>query len=70
MKNFRKNIRKFCQTSWGCLAFGILTFAIYIIIDLKDTSLSALGWRDWLGSAVGAAILSVGMFLVSKLDLN
>lgn len=70
MKNFRKKIQKYFQTFWGCLAFAILIFIINVIIDLKDTSLSALGWRNWLGSAVGASILSIGMFTVSKLNLN
>ncbi|MCM3735018.1 hypothetical protein M3215_04100 [Bacillus cytotoxicus] len=64
MKLSKKNTEIF----WGYLAFSILTFIIYLIIDLKDTSLSTLGWRDWLGSAVGAATLSIGMFTLSKLD--
>lgn len=58
------------QTFWGCLAFGILMFAIFLIMDLTDTPLNTLGWRDWLGSAVGAAILTVEMFTLSKLDLK
>ncbi|SCL95218.1 A0A063CPP7 (Uncharacterized protein) [Bacillus wiedmannii] len=49
------------QIFWGCLAFGVLMFAIFLIMDLTDASLNTLGWRDWLGSAAGAAILSVGM---------
>lgn len=36
----------------------------------KGTPLSTLNWRDWLGSAVGAAILSIGMFTLNKLDLK
>jgi len=61
---------RFLQTFWGCLAFGVLMFAVFLIMDLTDTPLNTLGWRDWLGSAVGAAILSVGMFTLSKLDLK
>lgn len=61
---------KTLQTFWGCLAFGVLMFAIFLIIDLADTPLNTLSWRDWLGSAVGAAIVSVGMFTLSKLDSN
>ncbi|EEM80535.1 hypothetical protein bthur0011_54800 [Bacillus thuringiensis serovar huazhongensis BGSC 4BD1] len=45
-------------------------FVIFLIMDLKDTPLSTLSWRDWLGSAVGAAILSVGMFTLNKLNLK
>ncbi|CAM4192788.1 hypothetical protein SAMN04487767_10146 [Bacillus wiedmannii] len=61
---------KYLQTFWGCLAFGVLMFAIFLIMDLTDTPLNSLGWRDWLGSAAGAAILSVGMFTLNKLDLK
>ncbi|MBG0968188.1 hypothetical protein [Bacillus sp. SRB3LM] len=70
MNKFRKKVIKSLQTFWGCLAFGMLMFAIFLIMDLTDTHLNTLGWRDWLGSAVGAAILSVGMFTLSKLDLK
>ncbi|PGL47808.1 hypothetical protein CN922_21835 [Bacillus cereus] len=70
MNKFRKKMIKSLQTFWGCLAFSVLMFAIFLIMDLTDTSLNILGWRDWLGSAVGAAILSVGMFTLSKLDLK
>ncbi|MED3126684.1 hypothetical protein [Bacillus wiedmannii] len=70
MKKFRKKIIKSLQTFWGCLTFGVLIFATFLIIDLTDTPLKTLSWRDWLGSAVGAAILSVGMFTLSKLDLK
>nr|WP_242201169.1 hypothetical protein [Bacillus cereus group sp. BfR-BA-01492] len=45
-------------------------FAIFLIMDLTDTPLNTLGWRDWLGSVVGAAIVAVGMFTLSKLDLK
>ncbi len=61
---------RFLQTFWGCLTFGLLMSAVFLIIDLTDTPINILGWRDWLGSAVGAAILSVGMFTLSKLDLK
>jgi len=61
---------KYLQTFWGCLAFGVLMFAIFLIMDLTDTPLNSLVWRDWLGSAAGAAILSVGMFTLNKLDLK
>lgn len=70
MKKFRKNIIRSLQTFWGCLAFCVLMFAIFLIIDLTDTPLKTLSWRDWLGCAVGAAILSVGMSTLSKLDLK
>ncbi|HDR7688867.1 MULTISPECIES: hypothetical protein [Bacillus cereus group] len=70
MKNFHKKMIQSLQTFWGCLAFGVFMFAIFLIMDLSDTSLNTLGWRDWLGSAVGAVILSVGMFTLSKLDLK
>lgn len=70
MNKFRKKMIRFLQTFWGCLAFGVLMFAVFLIMDLTDTPLNTLGWRDWLGSAVGAAILSVGMFTLSKLDLK
>jgi len=61
---------KYLQTFWGCLAFGVLMFAIFLIMDLTDTPLNSLVWRDWLGSAAGAATLSVGMFTLNKLDLK
>ena len=61
---------RFLQTFWRCLTFGLLMSAVFLIIDLTDTPINILGWRDWLGSAVGAAILSVGMFTLSKLDLK
>ncbi|EPC8421290.1 MULTISPECIES: hypothetical protein [Bacillus cereus group] len=70
MSKFRKKMVKYLQTFWGCLAFGVLMFAIFLIMDLTDTPLNSLGWRDWLGSAAGAAILSVGMFTLNKLDLK
>ncbi|HDX9587607.1 TPA: hypothetical protein ROX98_000522 [Bacillus pseudomycoides] len=70
MNNVRKKMMKSFQTFWGCLAFGLLTFVIFLIMDLKDAPLNTLGWRDWLGSAAGAAILSVGAFTFSKLDLK
>ncbi|MBX0352286.1 hypothetical protein ACW4EZ_10695 [Bacillus toyonensis] len=70
MNKFRKKIIKFLQTFWGWLAFGVLMFAIFLITDLTDTPLNTFGWRDWLGSAAGAAILSVGMFTLNKLDLE
>ncbi|MED0979769.1 hypothetical protein P4T48_09405 [Bacillus paramycoides] len=70
MNKFRKKMIKSLQTFLGCLAFGVLMFAVFLIMDLTDTPLNTLGWRDWLGSAVGAAILSVGMFTLSKLDLK
>ncbi|MEI4801798.1 hypothetical protein ACIGHG_06005 [Bacillus sp. NPDC077411] len=70
MDKFRKKMIKSLQTFWGCLAFGVLMFAIFIIMNLTGTPLNTLGWRDWLGSAVGAAILSTGMFTLSKFDLK
>ncbi|PFM98384.1 hypothetical protein [Bacillus cereus] len=70
MSKFQKKMIKYLQTFWGCIAFGVLMFAIFLIMDLIDTPLNTLDWRDWLGSAVGAAILSVGMFTLSKLDLK
>ncbi|MES5865331.1 hypothetical protein [Bacillus cereus group sp. RP32] len=70
MNKFRKKIIKSLQTFWGCLAFGVFMFAVFLIMDLTDTPLNKLGWRDWLGSAAGAAILSVGMFTLNKLDLK
>ncbi|MGA5681354.1 hypothetical protein ACPCHR_27415 [Bacillus bombysepticus] len=70
MNKFRKKMIKSLQTFWGCLAFGVLMFAIFLITNLTDTPLNTLGWRDWLGSAVGAAIVAVGMFTLSKLDLK
>ncbi|MFF1994994.1 hypothetical protein ACFVWC_27985 [Bacillus mycoides] len=30
----------------GCLAFGVLMFANFLIIDLTDTPFIASGWRD------------------------
>lgn len=68
MSKFRKKIIKHLQTFWGCLAFGVFMLIFFLIMDLSDTPLNALSWRDWLGSLVGAAILSVGMFTLSKLD--
>ncbi|MBK5345862.1 hypothetical protein JFU03_21975 [Bacillus sp. TH44] len=70
MINFRKKMIKSLQTFWGCLAFGVLTFAIFLIIGLTDTPFNTLGWRDWLGSVVGAAIISAGMFTLKKLNLK
>ncbi|MBJ8061033.1 hypothetical protein ACQVOM_26065 [Bacillus basilensis] len=70
MKKFRKKMITSLQTFWGCLAFGMLMFAIFLIMDLTDTPFNTLGWRDWIGSAVGAAILSIGMFTLSKFDLK
>lgn len=70
MSKFRQKMIKYLQTFWGCLAFGVLMFALFVIMDLTDIPLNTLGWRDWLGSAVGAAILSVGMFTLNKLDLK
>ncbi|MGF9770272.1 hypothetical protein COE94_00185 [Bacillus toyonensis] len=70
MNKFRKKIIKSLQTFWGCLAFGVLMFAIFLVMDLTDKSLNTLSWRDWLGSAAGATILSVGMFTLNKLDLK
>ncbi len=70
MSKFRQKMIKYLQIFWGCLAFGVLMFALFVIMDLTDTPLNTLGWRDWLGSAVGAAILSVGMFTLNKLDLK
>jgi len=66
MNKFRKKIIKSLQTSWGCLAFSVLMFAIFLIMNLTDTPLNTLSWRDWLGSAVGAAIVSVGMFTLNN----
>ncbi|EOQ23488.1 hypothetical protein QCI44_29575 [Bacillus cereus group sp. RP37] len=68
MSKFRKKMIKHLQTFWGCLAFGVLMLAIFLIMDLTETPFNALGWRDWLGSLVGAVILSIGMFTLSKLD--
>ena len=65
MNKFWKRIIKSLQTFWGCLVF-----AIFLIMDLTDTPLNALSWRDWIGSTIGAAIVSVGMFTLSKLDLK
>ncbi|MED0939926.1 hypothetical protein COE20_26360 [Bacillus cereus] len=70
MNKFRKKIIKSLQTFWGGLAFGILIFAIFLIMDLTDTPLNTLSLRDWIGSAVGAAIISIGIFTLSKLDLK
>ncbi|ANV74267.1 hypothetical protein BCM43_27810 (plasmid) [Bacillus thuringiensis] len=70
MNQFRKKMIRFLQTFWRCLTFGLLMSSVFLIIDLTDTPINILGWRDWLGSAVGAAILSVGMFTLSKLDLK
>ncbi|MGG0006581.1 hypothetical protein [Bacillus tropicus] len=70
MRKFRKKIIKYSQIFWGCLAFGVLMFAIFLIMNLIDASLNTLSWRDWLGSVAGAAILSVGMFTLNKLDLK
>ncbi|WP_161520505.1 hypothetical protein [Bacillus cereus] len=70
MNKFRKKIIKSLQTFWGCLAFGVLMFAIFLVMDLTDKSLNTLNWRDWLGSAAGATILSVGIFTLNKLDLK
>ncbi|ALQ68221.1 hypothetical protein [Bacillus thuringiensis] len=70
MHKFLNKMIKYLQTFWGCLAFGILIFVIFLTMDLTDTPLNTLGWRDWLGSAVGAAILTLGMFTLSKLDLK
>ncbi|MGK8828558.1 hypothetical protein ACRS8Y_00905 [Bacillus paranthracis] len=70
MSKFRNKMIKYLQTFWGCLAFGVLMFAIFLIMNLIDASLNTLSWRDWLGSVVGAAILSVGMFTLNKLDLK
>ncbi|MCQ6337128.1 MULTISPECIES: hypothetical protein [Bacillus cereus group] len=70
MSRFRKRNIKSLETFWGCLAFGVLMFVIFLIMDLKDTPLSTLSWRDWLGSAVGATILSIGMFTLNKLNLK
>ncbi|PFO75604.1 hypothetical protein COJ86_03390 [Bacillus cereus] len=70
MNKFRKKIIKSLQTFWGGLAFSILIFAIFLIMDLTDTPLNTLSLRDWIGSAVGATIISVGIFTLSKLDLK
>ncbi|WP_242142888.1 MULTISPECIES: hypothetical protein [unclassified Bacillus cereus group] len=70
MKNFRIKITKACQSFWGCFIYGILIFIIFLMINLTDTPLHALTWRDWLGSIVGAGILSAGMFTISKLNLK
>lgn len=70
MSKFRNKMIKYLQTFWGCLAFGVLMFAIFLIMDLTDASLNTLGWRDWLGSVAGATILSVGMFTLNKLNLK
>ncbi|EEK44832.1 hypothetical protein bcere0001_22390 [Bacillus cereus m1293] len=70
MSKFRNKMIKYLQTFWGCLAFGVLMFAIFLIMNLIDASLNTLSWRDWLGSVAGAAILSVGMFTLNKLDLK
>lgn len=40
MNNFGKKIIKSLQTFWGSLAFGILIFAIFLIMDLTDTPLN------------------------------
>ncbi|HDR7787439.1 hypothetical protein COJ60_22095 [Bacillus cereus] len=70
MSKFRNKMIKYLQTFWGCLAFGVLMFAIFLIMNLIDASLNTLSWRDWLGSVAGTAILSVGMFTLNKLDLK
>ena len=70
MSKFRNKMIKYLQTFWGCLAFGVLMFAIFLIMNLIDASLNTLSWRDCLGSVAGAAILSVGMFTLNKLDLK
>ncbi|EJR57336.1 hypothetical protein IIO_04863 [Bacillus cereus VD115] len=70
MSKFRKKMIKHLQTFWGCLAFAALMFAIFLIIDLTNTPLNTFGWRDWLSAVVGAAIVSVGVFTLSKLDLK
>lgn len=70
MSKFRNKMIKYLQTFWGCLAFGVLMFAIFLIMDLTVASLNTLSWRDWLGSVASAAILSVGMFTLNKLDLK
>ncbi|HFJ9435718.1 hypothetical protein [Bacillus thuringiensis] len=70
MNKFLKKVIKSLQTFCGCLAFGVLMFAIFLIMDLTNPPLNTLRWRDWLGSAVGAAIVSVGMFTLSNLDLK
>ncbi|AKR12680.1 hypothetical protein [Bacillus thuringiensis] len=70
MNKFLKKVIKSLQTFWGCLAFGVLMFAIFLIMDLTNTPLNTLSWRDWLGSAVGAAIVSVGIFTLSNLDVK
>ena len=61
---------KYLQTFWGCLAFGVLMFAIFLITDLTDASFKYIRLRDWLGSVAGATILSVGMFTLNKLNLK
>lgn len=70
MSKFRKKMIKYLQTFWRCLAFGVLMFALFLIMDLTDTPLNTLGWRDLLGSAAGAVIISIGMFTLNKLDLK
>ncbi|MBG9831550.1 hypothetical protein MKX31_10230 [Bacillus sp. FSL M8-0063] len=70
MSKFRKKMIKYLQTFWGCLAFGVLMFALFLIMDLTDTPLNTLGWRDLLGSAASAVIISIGMFTLNKLDLK
>ncbi|MFJ6194312.1 hypothetical protein ACIQF3_28155 [Bacillus thuringiensis] len=70
MNKFPKKMIKSLQTFWGCLAFGVLMFAVFLIMDLTDIPLNTLGWRDWLGSAVGAVIVAVGLFTLNKLDLK
>jgi hypothetical protein len=65
MKKFNKKTREFLRSFWGRLAFAVIVFATLLIIDLKGASLSTLGWRNFLGSIVGTAIISAGMFTIS-----
>ncbi|PGK37706.1 hypothetical protein CN907_16345 [Bacillus anthracis] len=70
MSNSRKEKMQFLQSFWRSLVFGILTFSFFMIMNLSGSSLNTLGWRDWLGSVVGAAIMSAGMFTFEKMNLK
>ncbi|WP_141523623.1 hypothetical protein [Bacillus toyonensis] len=49
--------------------FLFLVYSLYKPIK-NYSSFNALGWRDWLGSVVGAAIISAGLFTLQKLNLK
>ncbi len=63
MSKFRNKMIKYLQTFWGCLAFGVLMFAIFLIMDLTDASLNTLSWRDWLGSVASVPFYLLGCLL-------